>query len=101
MKTINSINKIPIRIPDERWIHILENHDDLSGYIDDILDVIEFPDYVIKGYKEAKIALRIIRSDKFLAAVYKETSITDGFLITAYFTSKINLENEEILWQAK
>ncbi|MGA2298198.1 MAG: hypothetical protein ABSG15_11690 [FCB group bacterium] len=99
MNIIKSINNVPIRITDERWFHIIENHDDLSGYFDEILDTLEYPDFVIKGYSDAKIALRIIRSNKYLAVVYKETSDIDGFLITAYFTTKININSEEILWK--
>ena len=100
MIVINSINNVPIRITDERLKHIFENHDDLAGYLDEIIDTLEFPDHVIKGYNNAKIAIRIIRLNKFLAVVYKENSLDDGFLITAYFTSKLKLENEELLWQA-
>jgi len=99
MEIIKSINDISIRMTSERWFHIIENHDDLAGFYDEIIDTLQFPDYVIKGYKEAKIALRIIRSDKFLAVVYKEVSEIDGFIITAYFSSKINLMEEKILWQ--
>jgi hypothetical protein len=31
--------------------------------------------------------------------VYKEISPKDGFVITAYFSSKIVLDKEEIIWQ--
>jgi hypothetical protein len=31
--------------------------------------------------------------------VYKEISSADGFVITAYFSSKILLGREEIIWQ--
>jgi len=86
---------------EERWFHIVENHNDLSGYYDDIIDTLEFPDFVIKGYKDAKIALREIRINKYIAVVYKEISEDDGFVITAYFTSKIKIENEKILWKAQ
>ncbi|PXF51191.1 MAG: hypothetical protein C4B55_01940 [Candidatus Methanophagaceae archaeon] len=53
----------------------------------------------MKGYKEAFIALKEVTRGKFLAIVYKETSKEEGFIITAYFTSKIKLEKEEILWR--
>lgn len=96
-----SKNGVPIRSPEERWIHIVENHDDLAGHMDDVLDVVEYPDFVIKGYQEALIALKIVKQRKFLAVVYKETEITDGFIITAYFSSKIKLNQEVILWKSK
>lgn len=56
MQITKSINNVSIRLTDERWIHIVENHDDLAGYYDEVLSVIEDPDYVIKGYGDALIA---------------------------------------------
>ena len=98
METVKSVNGVPIRLTDERWIHIIENHDDMAGYYDEVLTIIESPDFVIKGYGEALIALKQFEI-KFLAVVYKETGSSDGFVITAYFTNKIKLEREVILWQ--
>ncbi|MEW6067251.1 MAG: hypothetical protein AB1610_03010 [Nitrospirota bacterium] len=37
--------------------------------------------------------------EKFLAVVYREIRDNDGFIITAYFTSKIKLEREVVVWQ--
>ncbi len=93
-----SINDIPIRLTDERWRHITDNHDDVAGYYDDVLKTIEEPDYIIKGYRDALVALKQIEG-KFLAVIYKEVSSDDGFIITAYFTSRIKLEKEVIIWQ--
>ena len=72
MEIAKSINNIPIRLTNERWIHIVENHDDLAGYFDNVLLTVESPDYVIKGYQEALIALKQREEGKFLAVVYKE-----------------------------
>jgi hypothetical protein len=99
LEIVKSINNIPIRLTNERWIHIVENHDDLAGCFDDVLLTVESPDYVIKGYQEALIALKQREEGKFLAVVYKEIGRSDGFIITAYLTSKIKLEREVILWQ--
>ncbi len=101
MEVVKSINGVPIRLTSERWVHIVENHDDLAGYYEDILDAVEAPDYIIEGYEEALIALKEVKKGKILAVVYKETSQKDGFIITAYFTSKLKLEKEVILWQKK
>lgn len=51
MDIVISTNNVPIRLTDERWIHITESHDDLAGQYDDVLGAIEDPDYIIKGYK--------------------------------------------------
>ncbi len=99
MDIVKSINNVPIRLTDERWVHIIENHDDLAGYYVEILGIIEYPDYVIKGYEGALIALKQVGTEKFLSVVYKEISDSDGFIITAYFTSKIELEREVVIWK--
>lgn len=95
-----SVNNVPIRLTDERWKHIVENHDDIAGYYDTVLKTVEDADYIIKGYKGAFIALQEVNKMKHLAVVYKEF-INDGFIITAYFTRKIKLENEVIVWKKK
>lgn len=101
MDIVISTNNVPIRLTDERWIHITESHDDLAGQYDDVLGAIEDPDYITKGYKNALIALKKFKRNKFLAVAYKELSKEDGFVITAYFTSKVKLEKEVILWQKR
>jgi hypothetical protein len=99
MDKVKSKNGIPIRLTEERWFHIIENHDDLAGYYDSVLNTIEEPDYIIKGYEEALVALKRFERKKFLAVIYKEVSKDDGFIITAYFTTKINLKKEVMLWK--
>lgn len=99
MDIVYSINKIPIRLTEERWFHIIENHDDLAGYYDEVLQTIEGPDLILKGYKDTLISLRKMNLKLYLSIVYKETSKTDGFIITAYFTSSI--KKEAIIWQRK
>jgi len=96
---VTSKSGIPIRITEERWFHIIENHDDLAGYYDNVLEAVEDPDYIIKGYKGVSITLKEIKRGKFLAVVYKEINEENGFIITAYFTSKLKLSKEVILWQ--
>lgn len=101
MDIVISKSSVPIRLTGERWFHIIENHDDLAGYYDEVLSTIEEPDYILEGYRKALIALKKVTKTKFLAVVYKETGREDGFVITAYFTNKIKLENEVILWQKR
>ncbi|HPU29098.1 MAG TPA: DUF4258 domain-containing protein [Syntrophorhabdaceae bacterium] len=100
MDIVKSKNNVPIRLTEERWIHIVENHDEVAGYYEEVLNTIEDPDIIIEGYKGALIALKKI-DNKFLAVIYKELSKEDGFIITAYFTSKIKLKEEVIIWQKK
>jgi len=101
MDIVRSRNNVPIRLTDERWIHIVENHNDLAGYYEDIIGTIENPDYIVSGYKGALIALKQIREGRFLVVVYKETSKENGFVITAYFSSKMKLDEEMIIWEKR
>ena len=101
MDIIISKNNVPIRLTEERWIHITSSHDDLAGYYDEVAGAIEDPDYILKGYQNALIALKKFKGNKFLVVVYKELSSKDGFVITAYFSSKVKLDKEVILWTKK
>lgn len=97
MDIVESINNVPIRLTDERWVHIVENHNDLAGYYDQILETVESPDFVVQGYRDALIALRKVTKNFYLAVVYKEIDEEDGFIITAYKTS--TPKKEVILWK--
>ena len=92
-----SRNGVPIRLTDERWFHIVENHDDLAGYYDEVLQTIEDPDLILRGHGGALIAVRALGRRKYLAVIYKELNRKDGFVITAYFTSQIS--RRLIRWQ--
>ncbi len=98
MDVAQSKNGVLIRLTEERWFHITENHDDLAGYYDEVLQIVEEPDYSIEGYGDALIALREVEKGKFLAVVYQEVT-TDGFIVTAYFTRKVKLERRTIIWR--
>lgn len=96
-----SRNDVPIRLTEERWFHIVETHDEMAGHYDEVLSAIENPDYIIQGYRDAFVALKTIGKKKLMAVVYKEFGKKDGFVITAFFTSKIRIEKEVVLWEKK
>ncbi len=31
MNSVTSVNGVPVRLPAERWFHIVENHDELAA----------------------------------------------------------------------
>lgn len=69
MDIVYSKNNIQIRLTSERWLHIVENHDDMAGYYDEVLRTIEDPDFIIEGYEGALISLRKFSEGKFLSVV--------------------------------
>ena len=92
-----SVEGVPIRLTTERWFHIVENHDDMAGYYDDVLEIIENPDLVLRGYGGSLIATRGYGRGRYLAVIYRQVSAEDGFVITAYFTSKI--DRKKAVWR--
>ncbi len=80
-----SVNGVRIRLPDERWQHIVEGHLDLVNYADDVLRVIEHPETVYQGRRSSLIAVRSYGRRGYLAVFYREVSPDDGFVITARF----------------
>jgi hypothetical protein len=91
-----SINGVPIRLTDERWLHIVENKPYMYAYDDAILKAIETPTVVLRGYAGSLIAVLALARDRFLHVVYKEVRRDDGFVITAYVAQKYN--QDAILW---
>lgn len=92
-----SIANVPIRLTHERWFHIVENHDEVAGYYDDVLAVVEDPEFVLEGYGSSLIAVRAYGKSGYFNVIYKELSSYDGFVITAYFTSKLN--RSRVTWK--
>jgi hypothetical protein len=92
-----SIEGVPIRLTTERWFHIVENHDDLAGYYDNVLSAVENPDLILRGYRGSLIAVRGTGRGQYLAVVYRQLSKEDGFIITDYFTSRI--DRRKAIWK--
>ena len=97
MDTVVSVDGVPIRLTHERWFHIVESHDDMAGYYDDVLETIESPDLVLRGYRGSFIAVRSYGRRRYLMVVYRQVSADYGFIITAYFTSKI--DRRKAVWK--
>jgi hypothetical protein len=94
-----SKNGVPIRLPQERWFHITEEHSELAGYFYDVLLTISDPDEVLQGYKDELLGIKKITSDKYLVVIYKEIDRTDGFVITAFLTKRLKqLQKRVKVW---
>jgi len=95
-----SKNNVRIRLPEERWFHITESHDYLSGLSDFVLETINNPEIIIKGDKNELIAIQRF-NNKHLVVIYKEVNIEDGFIITAFITSQISKvkKDKKIIWK--
>ena len=91
-------NGTPIRLTDERWAHITEEHGELTGLRSTVLETVSHPDRVLLGGDGELLAVREIEVGKHLVAVYREQS-EDGFIITAFLTRRIkSLEKRRQVW---
>jgi hypothetical protein len=88
MDSATSVNGVPIRLTDERWEHIIRNRDNLIGLEAEVLRAVTEPDLVVEGDEGALMAVRSGILDKSLIVVYREVSREDGFIITAWLTSR-------------
>jgi hypothetical protein len=93
-----SRNGTTIRLPDERWEHIVERHNILADKQQFVLDTIINPDRILIGNEDALMALRELEPGRWLVVVYREEN-DDGFVITAFPTRRINsLNQRQQLW---
>ena len=102
MKTVVSVNGIPIRITQERLKHVYAGHPEVEGCERWIEETLKTPDLVLDGDNGALLAVKKylktpISENKYLVVVYKEEG-KDGFLITAYFTRRY-AKWRKIIWQ--
>ena len=97
MDVVISVNRVPIRLTDERWSHIVNAHDELAGYYDDCLQVIEDPDLVLAGFRGSLKAVKGYGRNRYLVVIYREVDRDDGFVVTAYFVRRI--DRRKIIWR--
>ncbi|WP_202320209.1 hypothetical protein [Archaeoglobus neptunius] len=98
--TTISKNGVLVRLTEERWYHIVENHDELAGLSDEVLLTVEDPDYIAKGWTDELLAVRKL-NERYLVVVYKEIE-NDGFIITSFITKKVDkILRRGVVWQKK
>jgi hypothetical protein len=91
-----SINGVPIRLTEERWEHIVSNKPYMTIYYDKVLEAIENPTWILRGYAGALVAVLSLARQNYLHVVYREISQDDGFIITGFISRKIN--RRMIIW---
>lgn len=97
-ETVTSQNGVTIRLTDERWAHITEEHCELAGMRLEVLESVARPSRIYEGNDGELLAARETEVGKFLVAVYREVG-ADGFIITAFLTRRIkSLERRKLLW---
>lgn len=95
--TATSKNGVTVRLTDERWEHVLDDHPSDFSYNDfeTVLDVVEDPDYILRE-RHGSLAAVVSIGRRFLNVFYKELA-GDGFIITAYM--KAEIDRKKIVWR--
>ena len=104
MVFIKSKNNVHIRLTSERWDHIITSHVDMNNNMDLLVKTIEDPDMILKGVSDELRAVKFFQQThlgmKYLMVAYKELSNEEGFIITAYKTSKIDkIVKRGVIWK--
>ena len=102
LRTACSREGCTVRVTSERWAHITESHDYMAGYLDHVIETIEDPDWLVKGWIDEIIAMKLYvfnpSRKKYLVVVYKDQP--DCFVITAFMTSKYEtVIKRGVLWE--
>lgn len=92
MLIVHSHNGVPIRLTDERWQHIVGRHPEMFDQRERILETVTEPDMIQEGDFGELLAVRFYSTtpltSKFLIVAYRETGADDGFVLTAYLSSR-------------
>jgi hypothetical protein len=92
MVIVHSHNGVPIRLTVERWQHIGRRHPEMETLKEQVLETVSKPDLVQEGDQGELLAIRLVPKTpltrKYLVVVYRETGVQDGFILTAYLTSR-------------
>jgi hypothetical protein len=100
--TVVSRGGVPIRLTDERWSHVIEEHCEFAGMRADVLETISDAERVVAGGHGTMLAIRTVEAGKALVVVYRETSASDGFVITAFLTRRLaSIDRRQQLWPIK
>ncbi len=91
---------MPIRLSDEKWVHIVEYYDHLAGHYHDVLKTVRAPDVVYEGNGGELFAISKRLTPRYLVVAYRELSSSYGFVITAFFTTRIRqIERRRLVWK--
>jgi hypothetical protein len=78
-----------IRLTPERWGHIVYRHPELARSRMAVLMTVAAPDVVVQGQAGERLAVRQTEPARWLVVAYSEGSQRDGFIITAFVTSRV------------
>lgn len=85
---------------EERWEHIVNQHPEMDGQREKLLETLSEPHMIQKGDFGELLAIRRYAGtplgEKFLVVVYRESSAEDGFVLTAYLARRPSARREAV-----
>jgi hypothetical protein len=61
MDIVRSKNGVPIRLTEERWCNITEEHSEMAGYYYEVIETVEEPEAIYEGKMGECIAVKKIK----------------------------------------
>jgi len=105
---VPSINRVPIRLTKERWLHIIGHHEELQPFQREVMLTVSNPDAlylspprVRPNYAAVKVFIRLQEAGlaENLVVHYREVSPSDGFILTALVMSGERLARRFRRWR--
>ncbi len=103
MLIVRSRNEVPIRLTEERWMHIRARHPEMENLREAVLETLAEPEIIQQGDYGELLAIRFYRktplSSKYLIVIYREVNLNDGFILTAYLTTRPS-DRRTTIWKS-
>jgi len=106
--TVLSLNRVPIRLTEERWLHIIRHHEELQPFQHEIIQTVSTPDALYLSPPSIKPNFAAVKTfsrlreaglAENLVVHYREVSPSDGFILTALVMSNRRLARRFRRWQ--
>jgi len=101
-KETTSVTGAKIKLTHESIEHIINKHPEVEPYLDQVMETVEKPDLLIQGEIGEIKAMKFYESlhvgSKYMVVPYREKG-SEGFIITAYFTSNLYSVRGKIVWR--
>jgi hypothetical protein len=98
MLVVRSCNDVPVRLTEERWRHIVDQHPEMDGQRRKVLETLVQPDMIQEGDFGELLAIRLCAEtplgEKYVVVAYREIGAEDGFILTAYLTRRPSSRRE-------
>jgi hypothetical protein len=100
MLIVRSRNGVPVRLTDERWRHVVSRHPEMESQREHVLEALAEPDMIQQGDFGELLAIRLYPDTpltrKFMVVAYREMTPKEGFVLTAYLTTRPSGARETI-----